>query len=143
MHNVRLALTLLHIFDPLSKTRLLIDTDAEVSFVPATASQRSLPPALHLYAANGITIPVFSLKTMLVELSLCSFFEWTIYVAAVFQAIVGAVFLQHFGLLMDVQNWQLVDSLTLLATHMQPSPSASACLSFIKSETQFAPQSNL
>ena len=103
-HNTRHASTLLHIFDPLSKTRFLIDTGAEVSVLPATASPRSLPPALHLYAFDGTKIPVFSRKTMQVELSLRRSFEWTFYVAAVSQALLGADFLHHYGLLVDVQK---------------------------------------
>ena len=66
-HNVSRGLTLLHIFDPLSKTRFLIDTGAEVSVLHATASQCSLSLALHLYAANGTKIPVFLWKTMVME----------------------------------------------------------------------------
>ena len=74
---------------------------------------------------------------MLVELSLCHSFEWTFYVAPVSQALVGANFLSHFGLLVNMQNRQLVDPFTSLTTHVQPSPGASACLTIIKADTQF------
>ena len=123
-HNVRCASTLLYIFDPLSKTSFLIDAGAEVSVLPAMASQHSLPLALHLYAVNSTKIPVFLHKTMMVELSLCRSFEWTFYVAAGSQALLHADFLQHCGLLVDIQNRQLVDPFTSLATHVQPTPGA-------------------
>ena len=144
VHNTRHASTLLHIFDPFSKTRFLIDTGVEVSVLPSTASQRSLSPALHLYSANGIKIPVFSHKTMQVQLSLRRSFKWTFYVVAVSQELLGADFLQHFGIVVDVRHLalvdmrQLVDPLTSLTTHMLPTPGASACLTVIKADTQFA-----
>ena len=75
---------------------------------------------------------------MLVELSLRSSFEWTFCVAGVSQALLGTDFLQCFGLLVDVQNRQLVNPLTSLATHVQLTPAARACLSIIKADTQFA-----
>ena len=118
--------------------RFLIDTGAEVSILPASASHRSLPPALHLYAANGTKIPVFKRKTMLVELNLRRSFEWTFYVAAVSQALLGADFLDHFGLLVDVQNRRLVDPLTSLAARVHPTPVASQCLSVIRPGDKFA-----
>ena len=75
---------------------------------------------------------------MQVELSLRRSFEWTFYVAAVSQALLGADYLYHFGLLVDVQKRQLVDPLTSLSTHVQPTPGASACLTVLKADTQFA-----
>ena len=73
---------------------------------------------------------------MLMELNLS--FEWTFHVAAVSQAFLSGDFLQHFGLLVDVQNRQLVDLLTSLASQVHPTPGASACLTIIKTDTQFA-----
>lgn len=61
---------LLHI-DPLFKTRFLIDSGAEVSVLPATASPCYLPPALHLYAVNNTKNAVYTRKTMVLELNLC------------------------------------------------------------------------
>lgn len=103
---------LLHLHDCRSNTKFLIDTGADVSIIPATASQRTLPPLLHLYAANGTKIPVYSRHTMQVDLYLRRCFEWTFYVGNVSQAILGADFLRHFNLLVDVKGRRLVDPLT-------------------------------
>ncbi|XP_076054478.1 uncharacterized protein LOC143033166 [Oratosquilla oratoria] len=45
-------------YDHLSRTKFLINTGADVSVIPAPASQRSLPPTLHLHAASNTKIPV-------------------------------------------------------------------------------------
>lgn len=50
---------LFHDFDPLSLTNFLIDTEAEVSVLPATPSQRSLSTIARLFAVipgTGITV---------------------------------------------------------------------------------------
>ncbi|KAK3894821.1 hypothetical protein Pcinc_001443 [Petrolisthes cinctipes] len=123
--------TLLHIFDRRSHTKFLVDTGADVSVLPATASQRSLPPSLHLYAANGTKIPVYSRQTVHLDLNLRRSFQWTFYVGAVSQAILGADFLRHFNLMVDVRGQKLVDPLTDIFTNAQPAPGDSTHLSAI------------
>lgn len=59
------------------------------------------------------------------------------YVAAVSQALLGAEFFAHFGFLVDVQNRQLVDPLTSLATPVQPTPGTSACLTVMQADYPF------
>ncbi|KAK3880443.1 hypothetical protein Pcinc_015045 [Petrolisthes cinctipes] len=130
--------TLLHIFDRQSHTKFLVDTGADVSVLPATASQRSLPPSLHLYAANGTKIPVYSRQTVHLDLNLRRSFQWTFYVGAVSQAILGADFLRHFNLMVDVRGQKLVDPLTDIFTNAQPAPGDSTHLSAINHDHKFA-----
>ena len=130
--------TLLYIFDHQSRTKFLVDTGAEVSVLPATASQRSLPPSLHLYAANGSKIPVYSRKTVQVDLNLRRPFEWTFYVGAVSQAILGADFLKHFNLMVDVRGGKLLDPLTDISTTGRPASGDSTRLSAIHHDHKFA-----
>ncbi|KAK3881302.1 hypothetical protein Pcinc_014253 [Petrolisthes cinctipes] len=130
--------TLLHIFDRRSHTEFLVDTGADVSVLPATASQRSLPPSLHLYAANGTKIPVYSRQTVHLDLNLRRSFQWTFYVGAVSQAILGADFLRHFNLMVDVRGQKLVDPLTDIFTNAQPAPGDSTHLSAINHDHKFA-----
>ena len=129
---------LLHLRDNRSNTRFLIDTGADVSIIPAPASLRTLPPLLHLHAANGTKIPVYSRRTMQVDLHLRRCFEWTFYVGDVSQAILGADFLKHFNLLVDVKGRKLVDPLTSISSNAQPAPGDSTLLSVIQGDHQFA-----
>ena len=85
--------SLFRLDDPLNNFNFLVDTAAEVSVIPATASQRSLPQVTQLFAANGTVIPVYKRRTLHLELNLRRSFPWTFYVAGVNQAILGADFL--------------------------------------------------
>ena len=95
---------MLHIYGGLSNTRLLIDTGAAVSVLPARVSQRCLNPILHLYAANSTRIPVYCRHTLKLDLNLRRSFEWTFYVGAVSQAILEADFLRYFNLMVNVRG---------------------------------------
>ena len=128
---------MLYIYDPLSKTKFLVDTGAEISVLPATFSQKSLPPVAHLYAANGTKIPVYKRQTIKLELNLRRSFEWTFYVAAIPQAILGADFLSHFSLFVDIKNAKILDSTTLLSIFAEVRPEESTHISVIKADNQF------
>ena len=129
---------LLYMRDSRSATKFLIDSGAEVSVIPATANQRTLPPILHLHAANGTMIAVYSRRTMQVDFSLRRALEWTFYVGDVTQAIVGADFLSHYNLLVDIAGRRLVDPLTSLFAHAQPAPGDSTRLSVVRESHQYA-----
>ena len=129
---------LLHVFDRLTGIHFLIDTGAEVSVLPATHSQKSLPPTSHLYAANGTKIPVFKRETLKLELNLRRSFTWTFYVAAVSRPILGADFLTNFDLLVDMRNRRLLDSLTSLWTRGKAASGDSTRLSVIHHDNEFA-----
>ena len=129
---------LLHVFDPLTKRKFLVDTGAEVSVLPATVSQKTLPQVTTLYAANNSTIPVFTRQTLQLELGLRRSFQWTFYVAATSQAILGADFLSHYGLLVDVKNRRLLDSLTHIAAPADPVYKESTRISAICNDNPFS-----
>ena len=92
---------LLHVFDPMTQLRFLIDTGAEVSVVPATSSDRSRPSTTNLKAANGSAIKTFGQRPLTLSLSLRRTFDWFFVVADVTTPIIGADFLSAFGLLVD------------------------------------------
>ena len=125
---------LLHLTpDSLSNIKFLIDTGADVSIVPATASQRTLPPILHLYAANSTKIPVYSNRTLQVTSTsaIHSSGHTTL-------EILGADFLRHFNLLVDIKGRRLVDPLTSISSTAQPVPGDSTHLAVIHKSHQFA-----
>ncbi|XP_055527746.1 uncharacterized protein LOC129720310 [Wyeomyia smithii] len=67
-----------------------------------------------LRAANGTEIKVYSTKFFTTNLRLRRKFTWNFLVADVSHAIIGADFLAHFGLLVDLKNRILIDEKTSL-----------------------------
>ena len=106
---------LFHILDTISHRRFLIDTGAEISLIPPT--HKHSPPQDHgftLLAANGASIPVFGRQSLTLNLGLRRKFQWVFIEADVKQPIIGADFLNHFNLLVDLKHKQLIDSNTRL-----------------------------
>ncbi|KRY65025.1 hypothetical protein T4A_7522 [Trichinella pseudospiralis] len=92
--------------------RFLVDTGSEVSVVPYNATRRS---QLHtadipqLTAANGIRIDVVGSRELTVDLGFTRPMKWKFIVARIAQPILGADFLRHFNLLVDLKHQRLVD----------------------------------
>ncbi|XP_015604808.1 uncharacterized protein LOC107272301 [Cephus cinctus] len=79
------------------------------------AGQRK-PSALKLHATNSTEIATYGTRLLQLDLRLRRPFRWLFIVAEVQSHIIGADFLGKFGLLIDIQNRQLIDSLTGLTT---------------------------
>jgi len=104
--------SLFFICDQQHGQKFIVDTGAEVSVLPATAADKRFctagPP---LTAANGSTIPTYGKHT--IRLHLCNqVYEWPFLVATVERPLLGADFLHHTGLLVDVRRQTLVNSLS-------------------------------
>lgn len=98
-----------------SGLRFLVDTGSDVSIIPATKSDRlSEPIPFLLHAANGTSIRTYSTKFVSTDLGLRRKLTWNFLVADVSHALIGADFLAHFGLLVDLRNKALIDSTTKL-----------------------------
>lgn len=69
---------------------------------------------MQLYAANGSTITVYGQTTIRLDLGLRRDFAWTFIIASVTQPIIGADFLAHFDLMVDLRRNRLVDNVTRL-----------------------------
>ena len=108
---------LLKILDKSSKFKFLIDTGAQVSLLPATFSEKKKKPhKLTLQAVNGSLINTFGSKFVNLQLGLHKDFPWSFIVADVSTPILGADFLQHYGLLVDMKRARLLDPETNQAT---------------------------
>ncbi|XP_076065023.1 uncharacterized protein LOC143039056 [Oratosquilla oratoria] len=125
VHNVRPSSSqLLFIKDPLMSHLFLIGTGAVESILPATAGSRTLTPLTSLYTTNKTKIDVFRKSTLTpLSLNLRRAFEWTFYVTDVSQLILGADFLNHYGLLVDIQRRRLYDVSTHLSSYGHTRPS--------------------
>lgn len=104
----------LFIDDHNSGQRFLVDSGADISVIPAHQNKKSETSDFKLYAANGSEIHTYGSKILNVNLGLKRCFEWSFIIADVSKGILGADFLHHFGLLIDLKNKQLIDSNTKL-----------------------------
>lgn len=105
---------LFFVLERTSHQRFLVDTGAEVSVVPPSKSERQhKQQGINLLAANGATITTYGLRSITVNLGLRRPYRWIFTVADVRRPILGADFLGHHGLLVDVKNRILIDSASL------------------------------
>lgn len=101
--------------DHKSNLTYLIDTGADISVLPKKYIHGScLRDNLKLFAANGAEIKTYGKKVIQVDLGLRRSFLWKFTIASITNAILGADFLKHFGLLVDLTNKRLVDGTTKL-----------------------------
>ncbi|KPU72637.1 uncharacterized protein Dana_GF26334 [Drosophila ananassae] len=103
----------LAINDNYSKTQFLIDTGADISVMPPCRIEKTMLTPKLLFAANGSKIQTYGEKRITVSLGLGRNFVWTFVLADVNCAIIGADFLQHFDLLVDMKRRKLIDRATL------------------------------
>ena len=101
---------LFYILDKTTGTRFLVDTGAEVSVLPPSESERRRQSAdnFTLQAVNNTS---YGTRSLTLDLGLRRTFRWVFVVANVKHPILGADFLCHFGLLVDMQNHHLADCL--------------------------------
>ena len=100
----------LHVVDVASGHSYLIDTGADVCIVPPTFQERLKPcDEFRLYAANGTPIRTFGRLVITLDFGFKKRFRWCFIVAKVSKAIIGADFLAHYGLLVDIKNQRLFD----------------------------------
>ena len=121
---------LFHITDRVTGTQFLVDTGAEVSVIPPSPSERHKQPhQLTLQAVNNSSIKTFGKRSLTLDLGLRRTFRWVFVIADIPRPILGADFLRHFGLLVDIRHCRLSDSLTQLRVQgiscndSSPSPS--------------------
>ncbi len=106
---------LLHITDCSNHLTFLVDTGAQISVLPPTHTDRlRKQEGRNLSAVNGTGIATYGTRSLTLDLSLRRTFRW-IFVIADVQKPLGADFLHHFGLLVDLTNGKLVDTNTQLS----------------------------
>ena len=99
---------LFYVKDHISGLSLLIDTGAEVNLVPPSAAERKHPQTgFSLQAANSSVISTFGKRSLTLDLGLRRTFQWVFIIADVKNAILGADFLNHFSLIIDINNRRL------------------------------------
>jgi hypothetical protein len=102
----------LFVTDRKTKMRFLVDTGANISVLPKTKGQTSTPLPFQLYAANNTVIPTYGEKTLEIDLYLRRPYKWKFIIADVSKPILGADFLKHHQLIVDLKNRRLIDGVT-------------------------------
>ena len=96
---------LLYVADKKHKCKYLIDTGAAVSVLPKSCANRiSDADCLPLVAAKNTTINTHGNSKRVVDVGLKREYPWTFIVANVKQRIIGADFLIHYNLLVDLRS---------------------------------------
>ena len=109
---------LLHITDRINRLTFLVDTGAQVSVLPPTCTDDlRKQEGFTLSAVNGTAIATYGTRSLTLNLGLRRTFRWIFIIADVRKPLLGADFLHHFGLLVDIANGKLVDKHTHLSIH--------------------------
>lgn len=111
----------LTIRDNNSSYNFLVDTGAEVSCLPKFLFDKNnkiikTSPNTRLFAANGTEIKVYGSQRLELNLDLRREFTWDFIIADIQSPILGADFLSHYDLLVDMKNDCIIDSVTNLRT---------------------------
>ena len=105
---------LFYITDRHSGVLFLVDTGAQISVIPPAATDRNLSSNLTLQAVNNTTIRTYGTRSLTLNLGLRRIFRWVFVIADVTHAILGADFLEHHHLVVDMRHRRLVDAVTSL-----------------------------
>ena len=123
---------LFYVSDAHTNTTFLVDTGSEVSVIPPTpADRRRSPDSLTLITVNNTAIHTYEKHSLTLNLGLRCSLPWIFVIADIKKPILGADFLRHFGLLVDMRHLKLTDAHTHLSIQgilsSDPSPSPSVC----------------
>ncbi|GFU44021.1 hypothetical protein TNCV_4963361 [Trichonephila clavipes] len=95
----------LFLLDRKSGQKFLIDSGSEICVIPPSPTMNKSPPSnFSLFAANNTKIPAHGMVRKELNLGLRRPFIWTFIIADVSSPIIGADFLKHFNLLIDLKK---------------------------------------
>ncbi|GBN39847.1 hypothetical protein AVEN_103912-1 [Araneus ventricosus] len=91
----------------------MIDKVADISVIPPSKSKQHCQKSkIQIFVANGTEIPTFGQLLLKLDLGLSIVFHWAFVIAEESQPFLGADFLRHFGLLVDIRQGYLINPLT-------------------------------
>ncbi|GFU98316.1 retrovirus-related Pol polyprotein from transposon 297 [Trichonephila clavipes] len=95
----------LFLLDRKSGEKFLIDSGSEICVIPPSPTMNKSPQSnFSLFAANNTKIPAYGMVRKELNLGLRRPFIWTFIIADVSSPIIGADFLKHFNLLIDLKK---------------------------------------
>ncbi|UYV63747.1 hypothetical protein LAZ67_2005485 [Cordylochernes scorpioides] len=105
----------LFITDYRNKISFLLDTGAEISVLPPRPEDRRYGPTnFTLTPANNSPIKTYGERFLNLDLGLCRDFKWIFIIADTNKAILGANFMEYFGIIPDIKGKFIIDYLTKL-----------------------------
>ena len=112
-----------YVEDANSRRKFLIDTGAMLSIIPPGPDRKNVIPtaAVSLVNADGSPLRCFGHQTLQISL-LGRSYEWSFIVADVRKPLLGADFLAHHGLLVDVAEKRLLDVKSLQSLPLSSGP---------------------
>jgi hypothetical protein len=128
----------LTLIDPATQIKFLIDTGADISILPKTATHEANQSThRYLLAANNTRIATFGNHRLTLTLGLHKNLEWDFTIADVDSAIIGADFLHFYNLLVDIRGQRLIDQTTANAIKCEPSHSSFPTIKLLQIEPTF------
>ncbi|GFX07235.1 hypothetical protein TNCV_2972121 [Trichonephila clavipes] len=98
----------LFLLDRKSGQKFLIDSGSEICVIPPSPTMNKSPQSnFSLFAVNNTKIPAYGMVRKKLNLGLRRPFIWTFIIADVSSPIIGADFLKHFNLLIDLKKKRL------------------------------------
>ncbi|GFV90056.1 transposon Tf2-11 polyprotein [Trichonephila clavipes] len=108
----------LFLLDRKSGQKFLIDSGSEICVIPPSPTMNKSPQSnFSLFAANNTKIPAYGMVRKELNLSLRRPFIWTFIIADVSYPIIGADFLKHFNLLIDLKKKSNPSLISKSASH--------------------------
>lgn len=105
----------LFVTDRRTRVRFLIDTESDLCVFPKSVlKERRNKTTFVLNAANGSSINTYGFINLVLNLGLRRDYAWRFIVADVTKAIIGADFLSHYNLMVNVRDQRLIDGTTSL-----------------------------
>ncbi|GFU77774.1 transposon Tf2-11 polyprotein [Trichonephila clavipes] len=108
----------LFLLDRKSGQKFLIDSGSEICVIPPSPTLNKSPQSnFSLFAANNTKIPAYGMVRKELNLGLRRPFIWTFIIADVSSPIIGADFLKHFNLLIDLKKKSNPSLISKSASH--------------------------
>lgn len=110
----------LFVYDRKNNLTFLIDTGSDLTIVPPTMSEKMMKGSGNnisdrkLFAANGTPIRIYGQRLLNIDIKLRRDFTWPCVVADVNLPIIGADFLDHFNITVNLRQRRLIDETTRL-----------------------------
>ena len=120
---------LLYVTDCESRLSFLVDTSSGVSIILSSKAERNnQQDTFGLLTANNSPIVTYRTHSLTLNLGLCCTFQWVFMVANVRNPILGADFLKHYGVIVDMHCRRLLDTRMqlsiqgVISSSLSPSP---------------------
>uniref|UniRef100_A0A5S6Q5X1 Peptidase A2 domain-containing protein n=1 Tax=Trichuris muris TaxID=70415 RepID=A0A5S6Q5X1_TRIMR len=117
----------IYVADQISGIRFLVDTGASVSVLSCSKLRQS--PTAHtlpLQAVNGTPIRSFCRRTLSIQTTTLPTIEWTFHLADAQVALLGADFLHHHGLVVDLRDQTICPENSAMLGQLLAAPKVSA-----------------